>query len=274
MTDAVEEFEVRGSDGRPIRGDVRLVPGAKAAIVLCHGFKGFARWGFFPWLADRFVDAGFSTISFDFSGSGVGADRESFTEAEAFAEHTFTQELRDLAIVFREGAARGWLGRRRGLFGFSRGGGIAVLHAGSDETVGALVTWSAISTVERWTGPQLAEWRRRGFAEIVNSRTGQVLRVTTAIVDDIERNAAGELNIAAAAARVRAPWLIVHGDADETVAVYEARQLHADSSERAELVVVPGATHTYGGGHGMVSPTPQLEAATERTIEFFRASLV
>ena len=29
-------------------------------IIVCHGFLGYKRWGFFPYLSDRLADAGFS----------------------------------------------------------------------------------------------------------------------------------------------------------------------------------------------------------------------
>jgi len=267
------EFVLVGSDDRPIRGEARIVPGGAPAIVLSHGFKGFARWGFFPWLAEQFVAAGFTAITFDYTGSGVGADRENFTEPDAFATDTFGKELHDLNVVFRAAEARGWITGARGLFGFSRGGGVAVLRAARDARLGALVTWSSISTVERWSPAQIDAWRRAGYVEVVNSRTGQMLRVTTAVLDEIESKGGDELNIPGAASRVAVPWLIVHGESDETVPVDEGRRLHGASRGGAELMLVPGATHTYGATHGMRSATAELQAATDRTIEFFRAKL-
>ena len=50
-------FEVPGPEGGTLRGDVRQPRGATgSAIVVCHGFKGFKDWGFFPYLAERLVD--------------------------------------------------------------------------------------------------------------------------------------------------------------------------------------------------------------------------
>ena len=109
MTELTEEFETVAANGRPIRGDAWIVPNADVAVVLCHGFKGFARWGFFPWLAGQMADAGFTTIAFDFSGSGVGPDRQSFSEPEAFADQTFSEGVDDLDRVMHETRARGWL---------------------------------------------------------------------------------------------------------------------------------------------------------------------
>lgn len=269
----MESFELEGAAGLPVRGEVHGAANGGPGLILCHGFKGFARGGFFPLLAERFTAEGFRVVTFDFSGSGIGPDRESFTEREAFAHDTFTRQLHDLAVVRQHARAQRWIGERWGLFGFSRGGGVAVLHAARDASVGALVTWSAISDVVRWSAEEQRAWRERGFAEIHNSRTGDVLPISTDLLDEIDRLGATELSVRDAAARVRAPWLIVHGEADETVPVHEGRQLHTASDNRAELLLVPGASHTYNARHQVMEPTPELAIALDRTIRFFGANL-
>jgi pimeloyl-ACP methyl ester carboxylesterase len=266
-------FELTGADARPIRGDAFVNSEATASVVLCHGLKGFARGGFFPFLTRRLNDAGFTVVTFDFSGSGVGDDRENFTDLEAFAADTFTNQLHDVDVVWREGQRRGWLSQPTGLFGFSRGGGIAILHAAANPRVRALVTWSAISSVNRWSAEVRQAWRARGYGEVENTRTKQVMRVSTAILDDIEQNAEGGLDILGAANRITVPWLIVHGTADETVPVHEGRQLHTASGDRAELALVERGTHTFNSAHGVVDPPPELAAATDRTIRFFQSNL-
>jgi alpha-beta hydrolase superfamily lysophospholipase len=284
----VEEFEVPGAAGRPIRGDIRYAAAdashahpAPAGVVMCHGFKGFARWGFVPYLADRVAAAGLSVVTFDFSGSGVGADREHFTEPAAFADNTFARERYDLDVVIDTARSRGWIGDGNGslgLFGFSRGGGVAILRAASDTPpkAGALVTWSSIAYVDRWTTEEHNAWRTRGHREVPNTRTGEVFRVGTAFLDEIETNGASELDLLSAAGRIseRAiPWLIVHGEADETIGVHEGRQLHTASRDRAELAVIEHASHTYNAKHGMTEPTPELAIAADRTVRFLRANL-
>ncbi len=67
----------------------------------------------------------------------------------------------------------------------------------------------------------------------------------------------------AAAAEVRAPWLIVQGDGDATVST---------SGER-ELRVIAGASHTFGSRHPFTGPTPQLIQALNATQRWFRAHL-
>ena len=70
----LEPFEIPGTGGFVIRGEARVADRARGSVVLVHGFKGFARFAFFPWLAVRLAAAGLNAVTFNFSGSGVGED--------------------------------------------------------------------------------------------------------------------------------------------------------------------------------------------------------
>ena len=266
---APQRFDVEGAAGRTIRGEARVVPGARASVVLVHGFKGFAHFAFFPYLADRLAAAGLTTVSFNFSGSGVGDDMETFSDAEAFEQNTYTRELHDLGIVMGEGERRGWITERRGLFGHSRGGGIAILRAARDVRVHALVTWASISTVRRWPTDVADAWRQRGWLDVENARTKQTFRLRTAVLDEATEHGDGMLDVTRAAETLLCPWLIVHGDADETVLIGEGESLAHAAGSNAELLRVAGGTHTFNVAHGMALPSPQLSEATERTVRFF-----
>ena len=273
-TASAERFEIPGTGARVIRGEVRVASGARGCVVLVHGFKGFGRFAFFPYLAEQLASNGITAVTFNFSGSGVGEDLETFTEPDAFAENSYTRELHDLALVIAEAERRGWAGAQFGLFGHSRGGAVALLHAARDPRVRALVTWASIASVVRWSEQQMAEWRARGYLEIPNTRTGQTFRLGTTLLDETTEHHLGRLNLRNAAATLLCPWLIVHGDADETVPIAEGEQLHAASERRAELLRIAGGTHTFNVAHGMTTPSPQLRAATERTLRFFVDRLV
>ena len=269
-----ERFEIPRTGARSIRGEVRIAPQARGSVVLVHGFKGFARFAFFPFLADRLAASGITAVTFNSSGSGVGEDLETFTDPEAFAQNSYTRELQDLALVIAESERRGWTGPQFGLFGHSRGGAVALLHAARDARVRALVTWSSIANVVRWSEQEMAAWRERGWLEVSNARTGQVFRLDTTLLDETAEHHLGRLNLRMAASTLLCPWLIVHGDADETVPFREAEQLHSASDERAELLRVPGATHTFNVAHGMPEPSPQLTQAADETLRFFGERLV
>lgn len=263
----VEQFELDGTVG-PIRGDLFRAKQPKGTVIICHGFKGFARWGFFPHLAEQLAAGGFNAIAFDFSGSGVGADRESFNEEERFTLNTFTAELKDLDLVIAHARSQKLIAKRFGLLGHSRGGGMAILHAASDPDVAALVTWASLSHLRRWGDAEAEQWRRRGFTEVTNSRTGQVLRLGVPFLEEVESQAATTLNVETAASRVRAPWLILHGAGDETLKPAEAERLHAASKGTSTLRIMEGS-HAFDAKHPLSEVPPSLVMATTETVAFF-----
>jgi uncharacterized protein len=251
----------------------------RPAIVIAHGFKGFKDWGMFPPLADRLARAGFATVAFNASGSGVD-DAGEFVWPERFGHNTYSAELRDLGRLM-DALVRGELGvvapSTIGLVGHSRGGGVAVLHAAKDRRVQALVTWSSISSVERWSPHEVAEWRGKGVKEILNTRTGQSLPLFTDVLDDVERNAGRSLDILGAAGRLQIPWLIVHGAEDEAVSHLESSALRAASAlPTTRLLAIEGAGHTFGAGHpwdAQKHDTPQLRRVFDMTLAWFAAHL-
>ena len=265
-----ETFDIPCVDGLSIRGEAYLAEAPIGSVIVCHGFKGFAHWAFFPYLARTLAEDGLNAITFDFSGSGIGADRESFTQPEAFAHNTFTRELEDLELVEDYGRRRKWIHGKFGLFGHSRGGGIAILYAAAQaEEVSSLVTWAAISYPNRWSPEDVTTWRKRGHTEITNSRTGQVMRLETDLLDDVELHGKTKVNIEAAAAKIKAPWLIIHGTADDTVPSSEAEHLHSLSKGMSTLRLIQGANHGFSATHPLNEVPPVLEKVVLETAKFF-----
>ncbi len=243
------------------------------AAVILHGFKGFKDWGMFPPLADRLARAGFLAVAYNASGSGVD-DEGNFTRAERFGHNTFSAELEDSGTVL-DALAAGALGTAPpsavALVGHSRGGGTAVLRTATDARIGALVTWAAISSTGRWSAEVRRRWRAAGRLEVTNQRTGEVLPLYPDVLDDLEANPE-QLDVDAHAARIRVPWLIVHGTGDETVPVVEARRLAA-AAPHAELRLIEGAGHTFGAAHPLTARPAALEEVTGATIRFLSTAL-
>jgi pimeloyl-ACP methyl ester carboxylesterase len=254
-----------GADGGPLRVEVRRQGGSapRPAVVMCHGFKGFMAWGFFPVLADRLARAGLAAVSFNFSGSGV-ADGDTFAEPDRFSHATLSGDVDDLETVWsaaHEGRFGPIAADRLGLFGHSRGGGVAILFA-ARHRLGALVTWNAIGHVDRWGEETIRRWRQEGTLPIENARTGQVIPLSTDLLDDIERNRE-RLDIAAAASRLTAPWLDVRAGEDIVVPPEEA------PPGATETLIVPGGNHTFGARHPWAGSTAELDRAMDRTMEWF-----
>jgi uncharacterized protein len=237
------------------------------------GFKGFKDWGMFPPFSERLARAGFMAVTPNVSGSGVD-DRGEFAYPERFGHNTFSAELEDLRRVV-DALFQGELGLppppALGLMGHSRGGGISILQTARDPRVRALVTWSAISTIERWPPEERAAWRKAGVNQIKNVRTGQILPLYTGVLDEIDARPEA-LDIQSAARRITVPWLLAHGTADESVPLREARALVAASSQ-ARFLPIEGGGHTYGAVHPWKGMTPELESLFDASIEILSQAL-
>jgi dienelactone hydrolase len=247
----------------------------RPAVICVHGFKGFKDWGMWPPLCERVARAGLSAISLNLSGSGVD-DNGIFAFPERFGHNTFSAELEDVRRVvgaLYAGELATSPPSSLGLLGHSRGGGISILHAARDARVRALVTWAAISTVERWQPVEKRRWRETGVNDIRNARTGEVLPLYPDVLDDLERNAVA-LDIEVAAERISVPWLLVHGTADESVSFVEAERLAtAGTRPRIRFLPVEAAGHTFGAAHPWAGSNPALDRVFDATIAFFAAEL-
>lgn len=277
-------FEIEASDGGPLRGEVRvgaMLSGGGPAVIICHGFKGFKDWGFFPHLANRIARAGIMAVTFNFSGSGVGPDGESFSEPERFGHATYTGDLDDLTRVVTSLMEGGLVAGLTppgalGLFGHSRGGATAVLYAAKQPpAVRCLVTWAAVANVARWDPATTRRWRTEGVMDIVNARTGDVLPLYTDLLDEIEAHAGDALNLVRAASTLDIPWLILHGEADESVPPAEATMLHeAARTSTVKLQLIPMGTHTFGARHPWGGTTPELDEAMSASVAWYSRHLL
>ncbi len=246
-------------------------------IIAVHGFKGFKDWGFFPYVGNYFSDSGYFVITFNFSHNGIGENPTEFTELEKFAENTFTLEVNEL-IELISAIKNGFFGDvenpKIGLIGHSRGGAISLLSAFHSNNVDALVTWSSISKFDRYTERQKKEWNEKGFLEVINSRTKQIMKLNKSLLEDISRNSGDYLNLKNAAGSISIPWLIVHGENDLAVKAEEGRKLFEWSDKnKTEFVLIPKTGHTFDVVHPMQNVPKAFEQVISVTGKFFEQNL-
>lgn len=270
-------FQLVNKFGDPLNGEIRYSPsrGKRPVIIVCHSFMAFKDWGFFPHIGEQLVGAGFAVVTFNFSLNGVENNNNRITSFGQFQSNTFSRELHDLGTIV-DAVSRNTIGidaidsKKIGLLGHSRGGGIAIVFAAADERIGALATFSAISTFDRWTPHQKTLWRERGFLPLARNSTVSPLRLGLDLLHDVEEHA-DELSITNAAGRMNMPWLIIHGREDLTVRCHEAEVLHAAANPAlTKLMILDHVSHLYNAASEAEDNYATLDSVLLRTSNWFQ----
>jgi len=275
-------FTIAASDGEPIFCDARFLSDRDRpapVVIFTHGFKGFKDWGSIPYICESFARRGFLTVSFNFSHNGVEGNSDEFTRLDKFARNTFSREVRELREVIENIVAGRIPERLRpdtariALIGHSRGGAITLLAAAREPTVRAVAVWASVADLDRYTVAQKKRWREAGSFETKNTRTGQIMRLDIALLDDLEENTEA-LDVGRAAASLGRPLLILHGEQDLTVRIDNGERLAAlGDPDRTAFERIPRTGHTFGAVHPFEGTTPALEFAIERTASFLQRAL-
>jgi dienelactone hydrolase len=263
--------------GLPFGIDIRrpVGAGARPIVIICHGFKGFKDFAFFPYTSRKLCEQGFAVVTMNFSGNGIGDEPQSFTALDKFAQNTISQELDDVDAVL-EGITAGTLfgsagnPQRIGIMGHSRGGCTAIVKASLDPRLTCLVTWASPAALGRYSDEVMRQWKEDGRYNFMNARTKQDMFVNYTYLEDIQANR-DRYSLDLAVSKLTIPYLTVHGVQDESVAVEAAHRLHGYAKTgKADLALVEGGTHTFGTKHPFEGATPALEQAIDRTAAWFR----
>ncbi|MEE9442509.1 MAG: dienelactone hydrolase family protein [candidate division Zixibacteria bacterium] len=267
-----KDYKLRMTDGEYLTVTTYGKPDSKKpCLIYIHGFKGFKDWGFVPYIGEFLSRRGFLAVTFNFSHNGIGENMTEFTELDKFANNTYSREIRELNELVAA-CKSGEFGPcdKVGILGHSRGGGTSLLTAAQNKDIGAVATWSAVSSFNRYSENLKEKWRQQGFFEVVNQRTGQVMQLNTVLLDDIEENGAEGLNIEKAVKNLNKPLLVIHGEEDEAVPEKEADIIHNWADPKlSEILKIPGAGHTFGAAHPFKGSNEKLDQALAASADFF-----
>lgn len=274
-------ISLKNKSGEDIILDLCYDEGTREAptILILHGFKGFKDWGFFPDLSRAFTRSSYVTLCLNFSRNGIGPDPQRFTELEKFAENTYSHELDDVAAVLKaiksEQIGKRIINPERiGLLGHSRGGAMALLTALENKTdIKAVVTWSAISHLNRFSPEQIEQWNNDGYIEVENSRTKQMMRLNKSFWDDLNKHKK-RFDLLKKIENLEAPALFIHGSEDTSTPPSESETLYENcGSTSKRLEIIEGANHTFGVKHPFESRTPHYETVYDLTEYWFDSHL-
>ncbi len=275
----LQNFPVPGNHQRPIVTDLfyQKTGVKKPLVIFCHGYKGYKDWGVFGKMNEDFISSGFALLKFNFSHNGGTLEQPiDFPDLDAFGANNYMMEMDDLQTIID------WITQNEEhrseidteditLIGHSRGGGIVTLTASKDARIKKVITWAAVSTLDRTMfqeGPELEQWKKEGVLYIVNGRTKQQMPHYIQFYENYKKNET-YLNIQNAAEKLTIPHLIIHGNEDQAVPIRHGQNLHR-WNPNSEFHIVAGANHVFGAKQPWTTtefPTA-FQEVLEETMEF------
>ncbi len=271
---------IQGNYNKPILIDCTYISDdqPKPIVIFCHGYKGFKDWGAWNLMASKFAETGFYFVKFNFAYNGGTMEQPiDFPDLEAFGNNNYIKELDDLKAVID------WITSNTdiknnaditniNLIGHSRGGGIVLIKAEEDSRIKKVISLAGVSDykVRFPKGNHFDTWKKEGIYYVENGRTKQQMphyfQFYTNFVENEER-----LTIKRAVQHLKIPHLIIHGNADTSVSMEEAKRLH-EWNPKSKLEIIDGANHVFGASHPWnqdILPT-HLENVIEKIIMFLK----
>jgi pimeloyl-ACP methyl ester carboxylesterase len=276
----INNIEVKGKHNKPIVTDVfyKETKKPKKIIIFCHGYKGFKDWGAWNIMAETFANAGFFFIKFNFSHNGGTVDNPiDFPDLEAFGANNYTKELDDLETVID------WVSSNADfkneinleaiyLIGHSRGGGIVLLKANEDNRIKKVITLAGVCDFEKRTATigDLEQWKKDGVKYVVNGRTKQQMPHYYQFYEDFIKNKK-RFHVKKAVENLKIPQLIIHGDADTSVLIEEAENLHK-WNPKSEYQIIEKASHVFNTSHPWKEKigSKELEITVKFCVDFLK----
>ncbi len=178
-------------------------------------------------LSRMLAERGILALRFDFACAGESSGK--------FEEITYSGEVEDLTAAFN--FILRYQVKKVGVLGSSMGGTAALLFAAKEKRVTALVTIAAPVHPEKFTDrlltpDEIKQWREVGFIPYHGHR------INVSLLDELEK-----INIPAEIKKISCPVLIIHGDADQTVPVEEAHELHTLLKGTKKICILKECNH-------------------------------
>ena len=205
---------------------------SQPVIVIVHGFNSQKNTKSFTLLSEFLGDKKISSFRIDLYAHG---------ESEGnFEELTITEAADDILQAINFLKKKGY--SKIGLVGSSFGGNASIIAATKSRDLFVLALKSPVSNYEETareslSDAQIDDWKRKGYTFMEDG--DNKIKLNYSFFEDAQYNDGYK-----AAPLVNIPTLIVHGNADESVAIEQSIKT-SGLIPNCRLRVIRGADHTY-----------------------------
>ncbi len=259
-----EKFAVQHTNGN-VEGIYINAGNASPLVIIINGHNGFYNYGMFPHIQQKLYEHSISTYSFNFSHGGVIADGDTFEDLEKYEQNCMRLETEDLFCVLQNVKKDFKTHLKTFLFAHSLGGVPTIFGAKKavEEKINidGMILVSTVKTLNFWPAEMLQEWGTAGVYYKKNNRTKQDLPMGFEFLQEII-NCDTDWNVKLAIQSLDIPILILHGANDEAIPVEHAESLFdwiSSTNSKAQLKIIPNASHTFNTKHPFESTTKELE---------------
>lgn len=202
-------------------------PDRSEIIVLGHGVTGNKDRPFLIEMAEGWAAQGLNVIRHSWSGNG---DSEG-----DFSDSNISKEVSDLDAIVGSLTDAGF---KVCYAGHSMGGAVGVRQAARDERIHWLVSLAGIVHTKAFAEEMFGDLAPG--EGLMFDKEGLIL--PQAYMDDLR----GIGSVIEDAAKVRVPWLLLHGDADDVVPIQDSRDALAQATTAdVQFVELPGVDHIF-----------------------------
>lgn len=224
----MEQVVTFSSQGRIIFANYGFPSVGSPCVIMSHGLEGNKDGGKWLLLASRLYLAGFSYLRFNYRGCGEGRD----TSEGRFEDTTLSGRIQDyraaIDFVQKTKADR----NRLAVVGSSFGGTVAI--AAHDVRIKTMVTLAIPYKFMIPSDDQFKVYKDERYLELYSGR-----RLKRGFFTDIS-----EYDVSGAVGKISCPLLVIHGSADETVPLENARHLYEKAKEPKRLEIIEGGSHS------------------------------
>lgn len=213
--------------------DYTFAPGIDAEkksgwiVVLGHGVTGNKDRPVVVDPADALNAAGFDTLRFSFAGNG---DSEG-----DFREATISKEVGDLACVL-DAVSQTY--QKIAYIGHSMGGAVGVIQAAKDKRINTLISLAGMVDTKAFATTEFGE--ETPDAGLMWEEDSCPL--SSKYMHDLCETIG---SVAPLAETITAPWLLVHGTADDVVLSKDTEIVQSLKGDAVKVVFLEGADHSF-----------------------------